>query len=593
MAIPDLSRRNFLVTAAATALISTLPELPGFHGLASEAQAAPLQTNLANLANLRFGMFNHFNMSTFTDEEWATPNLNPATFAPSVVDCAQWADAAFRAKMKFGVLTTKHHDGFCLWPSAYTSYTVANSGYRQDIVRQYVDAFRARGLRVGLYFSIWDRTYGIDDAGGISTAGMDLILNQVRELLTNYGTIDVFITDGWSWQMGQQAVSNQRVRELVKSLQPDTVMVDHGAITEPFIGDALYFEEPFGITSPLGNAYASLQGQTISPGWFWHPNTPTTDPMTLSAILTHLADLEPKYTSFLLNCPPNRSGALDTNIYNRLVEVGNSWNPNTSRAALPAQPVRPEWPITAVAAYATGWQGSAYPRLAIDGRSNNNYETLFSTAGLALPQSITLDLGGVWSNISTLEYLPKQWGRNNSSDGDVTSYTVLTSVDGTSFTQVAAGTWASDRKTKVALWAPRNVGFVRLLVNTAAGGFATASEFRAGGRSPKPALVSRFPVAGTTYRLVARHSSQVLDVYNFGTANGTRIQQAPWYNNSAQQFTFEATAEGYFKIRNVNSSKLVDAGLGRVNGSQWFSGKTQRFLSSTGPLRRPVTVTSF
>ena len=114
--------------------------------------AADPQAILSDLADLRFGMFNHFNLGTFTDEEWAAPNQDPALFAPSNVDCAQWAAAAVAAKMSYGVLTTEHHDGFCLWPSAHTGYTVATSSYRHDIVGRYVTAFRAAGLKGGLYF---------------------------------------------------------------------------------------------------------------------------------------------------------------------------------------------------------------------------------------------------------------------------------------------------------------------------------------------------------------------------------------------------------------------------------------------------------
>ena len=130
-----------------------------------------------------------------------------------------------------------------------------------------------------LYFSIWDRSHGVAETT-IWPGDTTYILNQITELLTNYGTIDMFITDGYAWQMGQQAISYQRIREHVKSLQPDIVMIDHGGLSVPFLGDAIYFEEPLGVTSPAGNTYASLQGQTISDGWFWHPSTPTTDPMS-------------------------------------------------------------------------------------------------------------------------------------------------------------------------------------------------------------------------------------------------------------------------------------------------------------------------
>ncbi|WP_215453862.1 RICIN domain-containing protein [Streptomyces sp. ATCC 21386] len=577
-----LSRRTFLGAATGAAAATVLPVAPAFPSLVSQAAAADPQTNLEKLASMRFGMFNHFNLGTFTDEEWAEPNQNPALFAPTAVDCAQWADAAAAAKMSYGILTTKHHDGFALWPSAYGTQNVANSSYKQDVVKAYCDAFRAKGLRVGLYYSIWDRTFGVeawesrhkvsglDTTDAIQPADMTFILGQITELLTDYGTIDMFITDGYAWQMGQQAVSYQRIREHVKSLQPDIVMIDHGALSVPFLGDAIYFEEPLGVSAPAGNTYAATQGQTISNGWFWHPATPTESLMSKDAILSHLADLEPKYTSFILNCPPNRNGRLDTNIVNRLAEVGAAWSPDTSRPPLPTQMLRAEHPVTPVSAYATAFRTGEGPLNAIDGLSDRNYETCWSTWGLspALPHSITIDLGGVWSNVSTLEYLPKQWNRTHTTDGDITSYTISTSTDGTNFTQVATGTWTGDRAPKVVEWPARNVGFVRIQANAATGGYANIGGLHIGGRTAKPALVSRvLPGDGTVYRIVNRKSGKVVDVFNFGTANGANIQQWPWLNNTAQKWTFASTGDGYYEIKNVNSGKLMEAaGLSRVDG---------------------------
>lgn len=570
-----LSRRTFLAASGAAAAVASVP----FGGFGAPAAFGQSMTNLQSFVNLRFGMFLHFNMSTFTGEEWATPNQNPTRFAPTAVNCAQWADAAVRAKMQYGILTAKHHDGFALWPTAQSSYNVMNSSFKQDIVRQYVDAFRARGLRVGLYFSIWDRTNGVErhnprfpvaSNAVVSTSEFNLVMGQIRELLTNYGTIDVFITDGYGWEMGQSAVQYQQVRNLVRSLQPTCVMIDHGGITEPFIGDAIYFEEPLGVTAPANNRYAAAQGQTISNSWFWRTSTPTEGLKSTTDIVDHLTSLEPQWTSFILNCPPNPDGVLDANIVNRLTSVGNTWaGPNNSRPALPTQQVRAEWPITPVAAYADKYANGGLPMNAIDYITNSDFESRWSTSN-ALPASITLDLGGVYSNVMTLEYLPKQLGRaNNGTDGDITGFTVYTSTDGFNWTQVASGSWAADKRTKVIEWSNRNAGYVRLKVTAAAGGHVEAAGLIVGGRTIKPVLVSRsFPVAGTSYRIQARHSGKVVDVTNCGSMNadGTNIQQWPWLNNDCQRFRFESTGDGYYKIRNVRTGKLIDAGLSLANG---------------------------
>ncbi len=575
MTTSGMSRRGFL---AATGFAAAATAMPGLVGHSPLAFAADPQTNLSKLVNLRFGMFNHFNLGTFTDEEWAAGGQSPALFAPSSVDCVQWADAAVAAKMSYGVLTTKHHDGFALWPTAFGRQNVAYSGYRRDVVRQYVDAFRARGLRVGLYYSIWDRTHTVQAYGGhvgdpaqsIEPGDMTLVLGQIRELLSNYGPIDMLVTDGWSWQMGQQQISYQEVRNLVKSLQPDCVMIDIGGLSQPWLSDAIFFEAPLGVRAPEGNTYAGLQGETISNGWFWHPSTPTTNPRGRDAILADLADLEPKYTSYILNCPPNRDGRLDTNIVSRLAEVGAAWSPNPSRPPLPTQPLRVEWPVNAVAAYASSFNNGEFAYHAIDNRSDVRFETCWSTwgGGRVLPQTITIDLGGVWSNVSTMEYLPKQWNRDNTNtNGDITAARISTSTNGVDFTEVATVNWAADQRFKIAEWAGRNVGFVRIHVTAATDGYVNIGGVHIGGRSARPRLVSRLPITNGVYRIQARHSGKVLDVQNSGTADGTPVQQWDWRNNAWQKWTFLATADGYFKIRGQNSGKLLEVGgLSRNNG---------------------------
>ncbi|MFC8849412.1 MULTISPECIES: RICIN domain-containing protein [unclassified Micromonospora] len=277
-----------------------------------------------------------------------------------------------------------------------------------------------------------------------------------------------------------------------------------------------------------------------------------------------MADLEPKWTSLILNCPPNRDGRLDDNIVARLAEVGAAWRPK-DRPSLPAQPRRCEHPVTPVNAYATGSFGNEGPLRAIDGLSDKGFETCWSTWRLPLPQAVTVDLGGVWSNVSTLEYLPKQWNRNYLTDGDITSYTISTSVDGITFTEAARGTWAGDLPTKIAEWSPRKVGFVRLEAHSGTDDYVNVSGLHIGGRRNRPALISRLPLTTGTYRIEARHSGRVAEVA--GTGDGANIAQATWRDADSQRWTFTATGDGYFKIRSVAADKLMEvAGLSRADG---------------------------
>ncbi|ERN19457.1 hypothetical protein AMTR_s00069p00183210 [Amborella trichopoda] len=130
----------------------------------------------------------HFGMNTFTDSEWGTGHESPTTFAPTSLDTSQWARVAKDSGFSLVILTAKHHDGFCLWPSKYTDHSVKFSPWKNgtgDVVHDFVDSARAQGLDVGLYLSPWDRhehTYGRD------LPYNEFYLGQLQELLRRYRT---------------------------------------------------------------------------------------------------------------------------------------------------------------------------------------------------------------------------------------------------------------------------------------------------------------------------------------------------------------------------------------------------------------------
>ena len=285
--------------------------------MVATAGPAPLDSLQRAYTELRYGMFICFGIETFYGGDYWNNSKPPAitVWNPSAVNCKNWADAAKTAKMTYGLLTTKHHWGFCLWNTSTTAYNSMNAGTaRIDVVKAYCDAFRADNLIPGLYYSMFDVFDSVDASYGSFNRTMwnkkkPFIEQQLRELLTNYGPIPVLVFDGWAWRMGHNAVPYQEIREFVKSLQPNCLMCDHDGVGRPWDNDVIMYEEPKGVYCPAGNTVASNQGQCIvsqaSGSWFW---TGCGTSMTAQNIATHLSNLEPRYCNFLLNCPPNKIG---------------------------------------------------------------------------------------------------------------------------------------------------------------------------------------------------------------------------------------------------------------------------------------------
>src|SRR5258705_12162050 len=144
-----LTNKSHLIVCLALALFPALA--PAQHHTTKSSDLRQLQQEFINL---RFGMFIHFNIPTFMDEDWADPEAPPSIFNPTKLDCNQWATAAKTANMSYGCLTTKHHSGFCIWDTKTTDYNVLNRLVKRDVIKEYTDAVRANGLKVMLYYSI-------------------------------------------------------------------------------------------------------------------------------------------------------------------------------------------------------------------------------------------------------------------------------------------------------------------------------------------------------------------------------------------------------------------------------------------------------
>lgn len=211
-----LNRRGFIKHAALTgAVAAALPgcarslSVPAENIVRPEGTAEP-DTFQKAWMDLRFGMFVHFGINTYYDKEWSDGTLDPVRFNPTQIDTDQWCRVAKAAGMKYIVITTKHHDGFALWPSRHSDYTVASSPFKKDILAMLANSAQKYGLKLGFYYSIWD-----EHDSRFKTdwwAYMDFMYRQIEELLTGYGDIVELWLDGfWKKQKSGWAQKNKLI----------------------------------------------------------------------------------------------------------------------------------------------------------------------------------------------------------------------------------------------------------------------------------------------------------------------------------------------------------------------------------------------
>lgn len=327
--------------------------------LKEAAQVKPSARQL-DWYDTEFYAFIHFGPNTFANREWGDGQEPESIFNPANLDCDQWVEAIKAAGMKGMVLTAKHHDGFCLWPSAYTEHSVKNSPLQRDVVREAADACRRGGIKFGLYLSPWDRNsslYGTD-------AYNDYFCNQLTELLTRYGEIFYVWFDnacGEGPNGKKQQYDFSRYIELIRKYQPNAVIFnDYGPDVRwcgneagaarhsewAVVPGELCFYSPVqtgagplakeGELSFLYNTCQNLGtldnilysggltftpaeiNMSIRPGWFWHPEE---EPHSLERLFqTYLTSVGAN-CCFHLNLPPNTEGRIDERDVERLKEL--------------------------------------------------------------------------------------------------------------------------------------------------------------------------------------------------------------------------------------------------------------------------------
>ena len=284
-------------------------------------------------ADLRFGMFIHFNIPTFSTDDWPDPNTPVSAFSPGMLDCNQWATAAKSANMSYGCLTTKHHSGFCLWDTKSTDYNVMNTSLKRDVVKEYVDAFRANGLKIMLYYSILDTHHDLRP-GHITQKHVGMVKEQIRELFSNYGDITALFIDGWEspWaRISYDEIPFEDIYLLIKSLQPNCLVMDLNAAKYPasalFYSDIKSYEQNAGEKMDKeNNQLPSMSCLPVNSQWFWKKDFPTSPVKDAGFIVNgNIIPLNKAFCNFILNVAPNRKGLIDDNALALLTEIGKRW----------------------------------------------------------------------------------------------------------------------------------------------------------------------------------------------------------------------------------------------------------------------------
>ena len=284
--------------------------------------------------------FIHYSLNTYTDQEWGYGNEDPNLFNPSHLDCRQWARVCKQAGMKGIIFTAKHHCGFCMWPSAYTEYSVKNSPWKNgkgDVVKELAEACREEGLQFAVYLSPWDRNH--KDYG--KPEYVTYFRNQLRELLTNYGDIFEVWFDGANGGDGWYGGANETRRidgktyydwaetfQMIRELQPQAVIwndggdrgdlrwvgTEAGNIGEtnwsmmPGKGDTPYHMLHYGVED--GDVWCPGETNTsIRPGWFYH-ETENEHVKSLSKLMDTYYKSVGRNSCLLLNFPIAPNGRI-------------------------------------------------------------------------------------------------------------------------------------------------------------------------------------------------------------------------------------------------------------------------------------------
>jgi alpha-L-fucosidase len=302
---------------------------------------------------MEYYAFVHFNMNTFTDIEWGLGGESPELFNPTELDTRQWARVAKEAGMKAIILTAKHHDGFCLWPSEFTEHSVKNSPWKNgegDVIRELAAACKEYGLKMGLYLSPWDRNH--KDYG--KPEYITYYRNQLKELLTNYGDVFELWVDGANGGDGYYGGANEtrnvdrttyydweNTFALAREYQPEIVTFSDGGPEVRWVGNENGFaaatnwaplrraefapgvadSKQLGTGHEDGTHWVPAECDvSIRPGWYYHESQDD-KVKSLEQLLDIYYKSVGRNANLLLNLPVDRRGLVHENDVKALMEL--------------------------------------------------------------------------------------------------------------------------------------------------------------------------------------------------------------------------------------------------------------------------------
>jgi len=276
----------------------------------------------------RFGMFVHWGLyAQLGRHEWVM-NLEHIpfkeyerladTWKPKTRPAREWARLAKKAGMKYMVMTTKHHEGFCLWDTEQTDYNAMDRGPGRDLVREYVDACREFGLKIGFYYSLmdWHHPDGVRCAKDEAARRRFLDFTQgcVRELVTNYGKIDILWYD-FPWPLSSpEAWESAKMNAMVRRLRPDIIINDRSQLPEDFGTPEERIQ-----AAEAGRGWEACM--TFNSSWGWQP-APSEDWHSVRSVLNMLRTCTAGGGNLLLNIGPKADGSVPEEAVERLTAVG-------------------------------------------------------------------------------------------------------------------------------------------------------------------------------------------------------------------------------------------------------------------------------